>query len=44
LIEFDVKAQQGMDFFTGGSIIMDYGLIFWLEALDLDFTSCQSKG
>ncbi len=21
--------QQGMDFFTGGSIIMDYGHIFW---------------
>ncbi len=29
LVDFDVKGQQDMtDFFTGGSVIMDYGLIF----------------
>ncbi len=30
-VDFDVKGQQEMDFFTGGSAIMDYGLIFWPE-------------
>ncbi len=30
-VDFDVKGQQGMDFFTGGNIIMDYGLVFWPE-------------
>ncbi len=25
-----VGEQQEMDFFTGGSVIMDYRLIFWL--------------
>ncbi len=29
-VDFDVKEQQEMDFFTGGSVIMDYGL-FWPE-------------
>ncbi len=29
---FDVKGPQRMVFFTGGSINMDYGLIFWPEA------------
>ncbi len=26
LVDFDVKGQQGIDFFTGGNIIMDYGV------------------
>ncbi len=26
LVDFDVRGQQEMDFPTGGSIIMDYGL------------------
>ncbi len=26
LIDFDVKAQQEKDFFTGGNITMDYDL------------------
>ncbi len=33
-VDFDVREQQGMDFFTGGSIIMNYGLwimLFWPE-------------
>ncbi len=34
LVGFDVGGQQKMDFFTGGSVIMDYGLIFWPEATD----------
>ncbi len=29
LVDFDVK-QQGMDFFTEGSVIMNYGL--WIMA------------
>ncbi len=32
LVDFDVRGQKGMDFFTGGSVIMDYGLVFWPEA------------
>ncbi len=32
LVDFDVKGQQGMTLITGGSIIMDYGLMFWPEA------------
>ncbi len=24
LVDFDVRGQQEMDFFTGGSVIMDY--------------------
>ncbi len=31
LMDFDVKGQQEKDFFTGGSIIMDYRFVFWLE-------------
>ncbi len=31
LVDFDVRGQQGMDFITGGSIVMDYGLIFCPE-------------
>ncbi len=29
--EFEVRGQQRVDFFTGGSIIMDYGPIFCPE-------------
>ncbi len=29
LVDFDVRGQQGMDFFTGGNVIMDY--VFWRE-------------
>ncbi len=25
-VDFDGKGQRGMDFFTGGSVSMDYGL------------------
>ncbi len=32
LLDFDVREQQGTDLFIGGSIIMDYGLLFWHEA------------
>ncbi len=28
-VDFDVRVLNEMDFFTGGSVIMDYGLIFW---------------
>ncbi len=27
-VDFDVRGQQEMDFFTGGSVIMYYGLVF----------------
>ncbi len=30
---FCCERQQEMDFFTGGSIIMDYGLVFWPEVM-----------
>ncbi len=29
VVNFDVRGQQGMDFFTGGSVIMDYGLVYF---------------
>ncbi len=32
LVGFYVRGQQGMDFLTGGSAIMDYGLLLWPEA------------
>ncbi len=32
-VDFDVRGQQEMDFFTGGKVIMDYELIFWPEAI-----------
>ncbi len=32
LVDFDVRGTTGMDFFNG-DIIMDYGLIFGLEAM-----------
>ncbi len=28
-VDFDVVGKQGMGFFTGGSIIIDYEFIFW---------------
>ncbi len=31
LVDFDVRGQQKMDFFTGASVIIDYGQVFWLE-------------
>ncbi len=41
--DFDVRGQQRMDLFTGGTIIMDYRLIFWtglhVEYCDV-FISC----
>ncbi len=33
-VDFDVKGQLEMDFFTGGSIIMDYGLFSLLARSD----------
>ncbi len=30
-VDFDVQEPQEMDFITGGSIIMDHGLVFWPE-------------
>ncbi len=33
IVDFDVRGQQRMDFFTVWSIIMDYELIFWPEAM-----------
>ncbi len=32
LTDFDVRGPQGMDFFTGGRVVMDCGLIFCPEA------------
>ncbi len=31
LVDFDLRGQQGMDFYTSGRIIMDYGQVFWPE-------------
>ncbi len=31
-VDFNVRGQKKMDFFTGGSFIMDYELKFWPEA------------
>jgi len=31
LSDFDVRGQQGMDFFTGGNIFIDYG--FWPQTV-----------
>ncbi len=30
-VDFDVRGQQEMEFFTGGSIIMGHGLAFWSD-------------
>ncbi len=27
-----VRGKEEMDYFTGGSIVTDYGLVFWPEA------------
>ncbi len=35
LVDFDVRRQQGKDFFTGENIIMDYRPVFWPEAMVL---------
>ncbi len=43
-VEFDVRGQQGMDFLTAGSIIMDYGQKQWFKVkmpLDLFLTNVQ---
>ncbi len=32
-VQFDVREQQEMEFVTGGSIVMDYELVFWPEAM-----------
>ncbi len=37
----DVRSQQEMDHFTVGSVIMDYGLVSWPEAMDLFLTNMQ---
>ncbi len=39
-MDFDVKGNQAMDFFTGGSIIMDYG-IKW-KHLNYIFVPCKN--
>ncbi len=31
LVDYYVKGQQGIDYFTGSSVIMNYGLVFWQE-------------
>ncbi len=33
LVYVNVKEKQGMDLFTGGSVIMDYRLVYWPEAM-----------
>ncbi len=35
ILDFDMRGQQGMHFFIVGNVIMDYGLIFWPEAMVL---------
>ncbi len=32
MLDFDMTEQQRIDFFTGGSVIMDYELV-WPEAM-----------
>ncbi len=43
LVDFDVRAQQEIDFFTGGSVIMDYRFIFWPESNSLQL-KCLDDG
>ncbi len=31
LVDFDVRGQERMHLYTGGSFIMDYTLVFWPE-------------
>ncbi len=33
LVDLDVRGQQGISFFNGGSVIMDYKLVFWPEVM-----------
>ncbi len=33
LVDFDVSGKQGMHFYTGGSIIMEYGQYFYQKQL-----------
>ncbi len=40
---FDVRGQQGWTFFTGGSIIMDTGVIFWQKQQFKVKKSCLLK-
>ncbi len=35
LVDFDVRGQQEMDFFTG--VIMNYELVFWAQSGGLKF-------
>ncbi len=35
-VNFDVRGQQETHLFTGGNVIMDYGLICLLYALELN--------
>ncbi len=32
-VDFDMREQQGMDFSTRRSAIMDYGLVFWPDVM-----------
>ncbi len=36
-VDVDVRGQQEMGFFTGRSIIVDYGQVFWPEAMILNY-------
>ncbi len=38
-VDFAVTGQQGMDSFTGGSVIMDSGLFWWFKQLNNIFVS-----
>ncbi len=31
----NVWEKQGINFFTGGSIFMEYGLMFWSEVMEI---------
>ncbi len=42
-VDFDVRGQQEMEFFTGRSIIMDYGQVFWPEAMILNYNLNNSS-
>ncbi len=43
LVDFDVRERQGMDFFTGGSV-MDYGLTLWTKVCVMDTQLLSSQG
>ncbi len=38
LVDFDENGQHGIDFFTAGNIIVDYGLVFKSESDSLKLT------